>query len=374
MFMLRRSRIAIAIAALVAAASVALLADASSGGATVASTGVKAATFKFVVLTVGSKTDGSFGNSWYAATENAIRKTGAEGQWVGGLLSPDQYFSQGSSYATAGYDLVIVAHGGMEQVASKLAEQFPTTQFCVAPIPAPTPGARPSNLCIFDAEQQVGAFRSGLLAGLITRSNVVASNVAYQFPALTRQVEAFQLGARCVNPKVKVLNVVTNSDADASVTLTASQGQIRRGADVLMGATGTAMAGVFQAAKGKPGTYAIGQYVDSTAVAPNVIIASNIPNFQDVLPLVVKQAMSGGLPKAWFKTFGLKSSVRVGYLAYNKKLYGRLPASVRAANERVQQRYTEGKIKLPSTAVIGTPGAAAKIKVKSMGCNPSKGG
>lgn len=357
----RRARRALWLA--LAAACLVPLAGCGSSGGSHAGGG-----FKVAVFSVGSRTDGSFGQAWADASANAARTTGAKVQWVGDMNTPDQYVSQGTSYAEAGYNLIVLAHGAMLPAGIQLAKRFPHTQFCVAPVPAPPPGASPKNLCIVDAKQEIGAFRAGMLAGLVTRSNVVASNQSLPVPAITRQVEAFQLGAECVNTHVRVLSVVTNDDTDPSVTRTASEAQIHRGADVLMGATGTAMAGMFDAAKQVPGTYAIGQYVVSTDAAPATVLASNIVDFQRVLPLLVAAAERGPLPA--FHAYGLDSPVPVGYLAMNGPLYAKLPADVRAANARAQAALSSGKVRIPPVQQIEASGAAAKIDVASLGCRP----
>lgn len=325
--------------------------------------------YRVAVLSVGTKTDGSFGQVWAEASAAAAVETTARVQWAGSLDTPNQYLAQGSSFATAGFDLVVLAHGGMTPVGVQLAQRFPNTRFCVAPVPEPPAGATPPNLCVFDAKQEIGAFRAGLLAGLATRTNVVAANQSLPIPAITRQTEAYRLGAECVNSKVTVLSVVTNSDTDPSVTRTATESQLRENADVVMGATGTAMTGMFEAAKQKPGTYAIGQYVDASAVGPETVLASNIVNFQEVFPRVVADAMRGPLPA--FHAYGLDAGVPVGYLAMNEHLYATLPADVRAANDRVQQRLTNGEITLPKTGDIDTVGDAQKIDVTTLGCQPS---
>ncbi|MGH2967474.1 MAG: BMP family lipoprotein [Solirubrobacteraceae bacterium] len=329
--------------------------------------------FRLAVLSVGSGTDGSFGQAWVEATERTASALGdVETQFVGDLYQPDQYLSQGGSFGSAKFDMVMIAHGAMAPVALQLAKRFPDTTFCVAPVPAEPSGDRPPNSCIIDAEQQIGAFRSGVLAGIATKSNVVGSVMSSDFPAITRQVEAFELGARCVNADVRVLNEQTNSDADAALAKTATAAEMRRGADVIMGATGPAMTGIFEAAKSRPGTYAIGQYVDSASVAPDVVLASNIVNFQEVLPAVVEQAVDGGLPDSHFEVYGIDADVPVGRLAVNEELMKDLSPDATAANERVQEAIGSGKIKIPPTSKIQKLGAARTIDVASLGCKPGR--
>lgn len=352
-------------ATLTLATALALTGCGASGG----SKAKASSEYKAVVLTVGTATDGAFGNAWSNAVKKASGHSGAKVDWVGDLNAPNQYVTQGGSYASAGYNLVVVAHGGMLPAAEQLAKQFPKTQFCVAPVPDVDVSKLPKNLCVVDVRQEVGAFRAGVLAGLVTKSNVVASNQAFPFPAISRQISAYALGARCVNAKVKVINDLTNNDSDPSLTKTASESQIKKGADVLFGATGTAMSGMFEAAKQANGVRAIGQYVDSTAAAPSVVLATTILNVEDVLVAMIKDAKAGKL--APYQAYGLNGPVDVGFLVLNDALFKGLSADQQSRYKTVEGQITDGKIKIPDTSALIANGAGDSIDVHGLGCNPA---
>lgn len=326
------------------------------------------APFTVAVLSVGTETDGAFGNAWSNAAKLAAEKTGADIEWVGNLNTPNDYISQGASYAAADYDLVLLAHGGMLPAAEQLAGEFPDTQFCVAPIPTVDESTLPENLCVVDVRQEVGAFRAGALAGLATTTGTVASNQALPIPAITRQATAYALGAKCVNADVTVLNEITNNDSDPSVTKTASETQIREGADVLFGATGTAMNGMFEAAKQADGVYAIGQYVDSSAVAPTVVLATTILNVEEVLAAMVEDAQNGDLVP--FRAYGLDGAVDVGFMLTNDELFSQLPEEVQQRFTEVQDAITAGDIQIPDTEQLIDETQAAAIDVRDLGCSP----
>jgi basic membrane protein A len=337
--------------------------DTSTTAVAVAAEDVRAA-----ILTIGNSTDGAFGQSLFEGGEEAADALGIKVDYVGNLFSPDQYVAQGSAFAEDGYDFILLGHGGVGQVAVQLAEQFPDTTFCMPTLPFEL-GELPSNTCFFFPRGEVGAFRAGALAGLITETDHVASNQSLVFPGLTMQVEAFRLGAECVNSSVRVSNAVTNEDVDPVPTKTASEAQIADGADVLFGATGPAINGMFQAASDSDGSLAIGQYVDSTGVAPDVIIASAIVNFQETIPYVIKQFINGELPSV--QTIGLDAPIEVGYLVLNESLYGAIPSDVRHAYEEVADRISSGEIRVPTVDEIGQPGSAETIDVSALGCEPA---
>ena len=323
---------------------------------------------KVAVLFVGNKTDGSFSQAIYEGGQRAAKEDNVSVQSVGNLQTPAQYLAQGSSFAQAGYKFVLLGHGAMGPVAVQLAKRFPKTQFCVPNAPPTGTAKLPANVCFFYPAGEVGAFRAGILAGLATKSGVVASNQGFNFPGINAQTQAFALGARCVNPKVKVLNTLVNSDIDPAVTKSATEAQIAKGADIILGTT-SAMPGLFEAAASHPGTYAIGQYVDASKVAPDAVLASSIVNLQQIIPYVIGQSLEGKAEQV--STFGVGAPVPVGLLKLNDQLAQKLPEDVRKRNDALQAQVTEGKFDIPSFDKIGSMGAAEKIDVASLGCTQS---
>jgi basic membrane protein A and related proteins len=341
-------------------------ASSTSGDSTLASGGD--VDYKVAVLNVGNATDGAYGQAVAEGAENASEQTGATVDYVGNLNTPDQYVSQGTSFAQAGYNLVLVGHGAMGPVVAQLAEKFPDTTFCHVVLPLPDEKAGlPDNTCYYYARGELGAFRAGALAGMVTKSDVVGANQALVFPGLTVQVNDFVLGVECTNPKAQVLTTVTNNDVDPSPTKTAAEAQIAKGADVLFGATGTAMAGVFQAAAEHPGVLAIGQYVDGAKSAPDVVLASTIVNFQELIPYFVEQAIAGKLPHE--QVFGAGMKPKVGYLQFNDAVYGKLPAADKKRYEEIDAAIESEKIEVPGPDTAGEPGDYKKFNAKQLGCS-----
>ncbi len=324
-------------------------------------------TYKVAVLTVGSEGDQGFGQAWAEAAANADALDGVEVDFVSGLASPDQYESQATAFANAGFDLVVIAHGGMSPVGVTVAENFPDVTVCVTPVPGPPEGPLPANSCFFDVEQQIGAFRSGVLAATLNETGTVAVLQSYDFPAVTRQVEAFKLGARCVNPDIIIVSEITNDDTDQAIAKAATEALIQQGADIIMGTHSAATAGTFQAAQETPGTYAIGQYVDSQASAPGVVLGSNLANFQDVFPDFVAKARDGDV--TGFQSYGIDSTVEVGRLTENADLLATFSEEALSQNAALQQRITDGDIEVPDTALIDQIGKSDSIDPVSLGCD-----
>lgn len=365
----------LALAAAVAAA-VGGVAAGVSGGAT-------AAQIQVALLSPGTNNDGSWGQAWYQGAQAAARKYKVKLTVVGNVQTPDQYLSQGSAFGSKGYKLVILANGSNFNEAQKLAKQFPKTTWCMSPTDfvgrAAAAKKFEANSCVVDPEQQYGNFRAGVLAGLVTKTNKIASINGYAFPALTRQAEAFELGAKCVNSKIQFSQKYINSWDDVALAKAAAQAFIDDGADFILGATNQAVQGAYEAAKNADHpTYVIPSYFDSHKQAPSVVLTSVLYNLQGVAFDLVRRAATNQLPQRWFHSYTYQN-LKVGQLAPFYNLAGKVPASAKATLAAIDKKIISGAIKVPDETggidgkgklAIGKPGSADKIDVKALGCKP----
>jgi basic membrane protein A and related proteins len=331
------------------------------------------------LLFPGTEHDGSWANAWSDGAKQAAKKYKVKLTLVGSLNTPDQYLAQGAAFGSKGYNLVIMANGGVANADLQSARQFPKTTFIQAPFDFKNAAARkargePNNLGHVDAEQQQGTFFAGALAGLVTKTNKVASVNGFAFPALTRQPEAFQLGAECVNSKVKFSQKYINSWEDTALAKAAAQSFISGGADVLLSATDQAVQGMYAAAKAAPRkTYVIPSYFDSHKQAPTVVLTSVLYNLQGVAKDLIRRAAKTGFKAHFYRSYNYKN-LGVGRLAPFYNLKSAVSASAQKELTRIKRAVISGKIRIPDETTghptIGTPGSAKKINVRSLGCRP----
>ncbi len=108
-----------------------------------------------------------------------------------------------------------------------------------------------------------------MLAGGLTKSNIIGVVGAMPIPEVNRLVNAYIAGAQSVNPEVAVKVSFINSFDDLATAHEAALAQIGAGADVLYAERD----GVIAAAKEK-GVLAIGNMSDQQAQAPENVITS----------------------------------------------------------------------------------------------------
>jgi basic membrane protein A len=331
---------------------------------------------KVAVLSTGAVNNRSWANSWADGVASAGKNLGVQVTMVGNVETPDQYVSQGSSFAAKGYNLIVFAHGAMDAPAQKLAKQFPKVQFVQAPFEFVDDAARlkePKNLGHVDFKQEQGTFLSGVLAALVTKTKKLGAVYAFPFPALTRQPEGFTLGARCVDPSIKVVQKATNSFTDAALARAAASSLYNDGADVIISAVDQGVQGVIAAANaGGGGKYVVASYFDDASLGPKVVLTSVLYNLNGVAEDIIKNYTEKKITDNWYKDYTLANG-KIGELAPNPALASVVTPEIQKKVDEYKAKIIDGTIKVPD-AVTGSPtiggkvGSGMTIDQKSIGC------
>jgi basic membrane protein A and related proteins len=343
----------------------------ASGGGTAANANIKVA-----VLSTGAVNNRSWANSWANGVARAAKALGVKTTMVGNVETPDQYVAQGSSFAAKGYNLIVFAHGAMDAPAIKLARQFPKVQFVQAPFEFKNQAdakKEPTNLGHVDFKQEQGTFLAGALAAMITKTKKLGAVYAFPFPALTRQPEGFTLGARCVDPSIKVVQKATNSFTDAALARAAASSLYSDGADVIISAVDQAVQGVIAAANAAGANkYVVASYFDDHTLGPKVVLTSVLYNLDGVAEDIIKSYTEKKVTPNWYKEYTLAEG-NVGALAPNPDLSSVVTPEIQKKVDAFKAKIVSGQIKVPD-AVKGDPVIGAKvgsgmtIDPKSIGC------
>ncbi len=129
------------------------------------------------------------------------------------------------------------------------------------------------NVGIYDGRGYQGWYLAGIVAGKMTKKNVLGYVAPYPIPEVVRNMNAFTLGARSVNPQVKVHMVWINAWFDPVKEREAAQALIDLGADVVARESDSAEPDKLCEEKG---IYAIGYNSDSSQLAPKAVLTSPI--------------------------------------------------------------------------------------------------
>ena len=157
-------------------------------------------------------------------------------------------------YAEQGNTLIVGEAFAVEAAARKVAKDYPKVSFLLGSSGKP----QEPNFSVFDNYIQEPAYLTGMIAGGMTKSNVIGMVGGYPIPEVNRLMHAFMDGAKEVNPKVKFLVSFIGSWFDPPKAKEAAFAMIDKGADVLY----AERFGVSDAAKEK-GKLAIGNVINT---------------------------------------------------------------------------------------------------------------
>jgi len=146
------------------------------------------------------------------------------------------------------------------------------------------------NMRTYDARTYEGAYMVGVIAGGMTKSNVLGVVASIPIPEVIRNIDSFTLGAQSVNPAVTTRVVWVNKWFDPPKEAEGAQALLDGGADVLM--QNTDSSAVLQTAE-KASKFGFGWDSDMHAFGPNAHLASAVIDWSPYYKKAVKDALEG---------------------------------------------------------------------------------
>ncbi len=220
---------------------------------------------------------------------------------------------------------------GNEEAARKVAAAYPKIAFVFGSGGGP---AEP-NFSVFDNWIHEPAYLAGMLAGGLTKSNVVGVVGGLPVPEVNRIVNAFIAGAQFTNPKVEVKVTFINSWFDPAAAKEAALAQVGAGADVLY----AERFGVIEAAVEK-GLVAIGNMSDQKSLAPKNVVTSVTWNMAPTVKYVIDQVAAGAYTAQDLKDFSMVAKGGAALAEINADVTGGV---LQALIDKVRAREAEIK-------------------------------
>lgn len=187
--------------------------------------------------------------------------------------------------ASTGHDLIFTTSFGYMNPTVKVAKQFPNVKFEHA-----TGYKRSKNVSTYAARFYEGRVIAGILAGRMTKSNVIGYIGSFPIPEVVRGINAFTLAMRKVNPEAEVKVVWVNSWYDPGKEGDAAKALIDQGADIILQHTDSPAP--LQVAQER-GVYAVGQASDMTQFGPKAHLTSIIDVWDSYYIEKTKAVMEG---------------------------------------------------------------------------------
>ena len=184
-----------------------------------------------------------------------------------------------------GNKLIFATSFGFGDAMEKVAKDHPDVKFEHA-----TGYKTSANLSVYEAKFYEDAYMAGVVAGTMTKTNTLGFVGSFPIPEVLRNINAFTLGARSVNPKVVTKVVWVNTWFDPPKESEAAQALINQKADVLL--QNTDSTAVLQTAE-KNGKYAFGWDSDMSAFAAKAHLGSAIVNWGPYYEKAVNDVLAG---------------------------------------------------------------------------------
>ncbi|AOV02332.1 MULTISPECIES: BMP family ABC transporter substrate-binding protein [Delftia] len=244
--------------------------------------------------------------------------------------------------AANGNKLVFGTTFGYMEPIQKIAPDFPDVKFEHA-----TGYKTAANVSTYDSRTYEGAYLAGIIAGSMTKSNVLGVVGSVPIPEVLRNINSFTLGAQSMNPKIKTKVVWVNEWFAPPKETEAATSLINGGADILF--QNTDSAAVLKTAEEK-GKRAFGWDSDMTAYGPKAHLGSAIINWTPYYTKTVREMLDGkwSSQQTWW---GVKEgAIDIVSLADD------VPAEAKARIEEVKKGLKDGTFHIWKGPITGQDG------------------
>jgi len=194
-------------------------------------------------------------------------------------------------------DIVFLDAFLKEDIARRVAREFPNVAFAAGSEYLPTP----PNFAVFDNWLHQPAFLAGIIAGKITKTNMIGVVAAMPINEVNRIVNAFIAGAKTINPKVKVrvvylLGNIPPGESPWYHPATAkrlAKTLIDLGCDVIFAERVGAEEAAMEAYAAGKKVWVIGNMADQYSRAPDVTITSLVWDMRPTVRVALERVLAG---------------------------------------------------------------------------------
>jgi simple sugar transport system substrate-binding protein len=253
--------------------------------------------------------------------------------------------------AVAGNQLIFTTSFGYMEPTLRVAKLFPQVKFEHA-----TGSKTAANVNTYEARFYEGAYLLGVLAGRTTKSNTLGFVGSFPIPEVIRNIDAYTLGARSVNPKIRTKVIWVDTWYDPGKERQAAEALIAQGADVL--AQNTDSPAVVQAAE-RHGVHAFGWDSDMSKYGPNAQLTANTENWADYYIDEVRKVQAGTWSGGRQTANGIKENMVV-----LTPLNDSVPPEVARLFEEKKRDIAAGKL-IPFAGPLKDNGGATKVAAGS---------
>lgn len=294
---------------------------------------------RIAMLLPGPINDGSWNTAAYNGLMELARAGGYETDFMERIHVEDieEAFY---NYAELGYDLVI-GHGfEFGEPAIRVAQVFPNTNFYISGKPPSEGIALPANTAFLDQMEWEGWYLCGVIAGLMTETNRIGYVGGMEIPTQVANKNAFEAGARSVNPDIQFYGILTGTYEDPALGKETAEAILDAGADIVAQAADSTGIGAIEACVER-GAYTFGYSLDQSSVAPGLVLTSMLVDIPSAIEGQGEKIKAGAFESGVWRA-GLASGV-ISLADYDSAV----PQDVIDTVEEIKRDIISGRVVVP---------------------------
>ncbi|MCZ7534459.1 MAG: BMP family ABC transporter substrate-binding protein [Acidimicrobiia bacterium] len=240
-------------------------------------------------VSIGLVLSGVKEESWVSSMLETLNRIQAESPH--GMTVNYEYFESieyadgarviGDLAASGKYD-IILGHSLFGESVAQVNDQYPDILFAFSG--SGNDGNSGDNAYWIDAYTHEAAYLTGVIAGMMTKTNKISGVAAFPTPNVNAPLNGYIAGAKSVNPDVTAKVTYLESWFDPTGAKESATAQIAAGSDIIY----AEREGPWEAAKQHEGVYVIGHWSDESSVAPEVILTSTLALWDPAMNFLIE--------------------------------------------------------------------------------------
>jgi simple sugar transport system substrate-binding protein len=309
----------------------------------------EAAPTKVCFVYVGSHTDGGYSQAHDLGRQQIQKEFGdkIETPYLENVPEGPDAERAIERLARSGCSLVFSTSFGFMDATVKVAAKFPKVKFEHA-----TGFKTGPNLATYNSRFYEGRYILGQIAAKMSKKHGAAYLASFPIPEVVMGINAFEQGARSIDPSFKLKVVWVNTWFDPGKEADAAKAMVDQGVDILTQHTDTTAP--MQVAEER-GIHAFGQASDMIAAGPHAQLTSIVDTWGAYYSKRVHALLDG----TW-KPDQSWDGIKDGILTMAP--YTNMPDDVKALAEKTQAEIEAGTLHPFKCPVLGQDGKAVECK------------
>lgn len=289
-------------------------------------TDVTAQQTKVGFLLNGTRDDHSWGQSHYEGMKKTAEELNLLVEYRENTPENEESIAIMEQMIHEGCEIIILNSFGYGEYALRVAKEHPDIFFFHA-----TGVDSANNLSTYFGRIYQMRYLSGIVAGLQTDSNQIGYVAAFEMPEVNRGINAFTLGARSVNPDVKVNVSFIGSWLDDERTRETTEGLLEKVPEIDVFAMHTDSLEVLRLADER-GIWSIGYNVDNSSLFPDSFLTAPVWNWESFYTPYILACLQGKFAQKNYWLGAETGVVGLAELTKNVK-----PGTAQAVEEALEQ-------------------------------------